>query len=150
MTIFSFNLGAIWVKLDREISATQSNITGLCLDYVSERLPMTFELTVGAMIFSTVFGLILGVVSALHRNSIIDTLTMLGANIGISMPVFWLGLMLAYIFAITFKGHSFFHSAFRAVDRRVFPAFFGDSLALTKFNRFSQVSCLTFYRIRWC
>jgi len=78
------------------------------LDYVAERLPMTFELTIGAMIFSTVMGLILGVVSALHRNSIIDTLTMLGANIGISMPVFWLGLMLAYIFAITFKGTPFF------------------------------------------
>jgi peptide/nickel transport system permease protein len=78
------------------------------LDYVSERLPMTFELTIGAMIFSTFFGLILGVISALHRNSIIDTLTMLGANIGISMPVFWLGLMLAYVFAMTFKGTPFF------------------------------------------
>jgi peptide/nickel transport system permease protein len=78
------------------------------LDYVSERLPMTFELTIGAMIFSTIFGLILGVFSALHRNSIIDTLTMIGANIGISMPVFWLGLMLAYIFAIGFKGTPFF------------------------------------------
>jgi peptide/nickel transport system permease protein len=78
------------------------------LDYVSERLPMTFELTVGAMIFSTVCGLILGVVSALHRNSAVDTLTMVGANIGISMPVFWLGLMLAYVFAITMKGTPFF------------------------------------------
>ncbi len=71
-------------------------------------MPMTFELTVGAMIFSTVFGLLLGVVSALHRNSVVDTLTMVGANIGISMPVFWLGLMLAYIFAITMKGTPFF------------------------------------------
>ncbi len=78
------------------------------LDYVSERLPMTFELSVGAMIFSTFFGLILGVVSALHRNSAVDTLTMVGANIGISMPVFWLGLMLAYVFAITMKGTPFF------------------------------------------
>ncbi len=78
------------------------------LDYVSERLPMTFELTVGAMIFSTVVGLLLGVISALRRNSLIDTLTMIGANIGISMPVFWLGLMLAYVFAITFKGTPFY------------------------------------------
>jgi peptide/nickel transport system permease protein len=71
---------------------------------ISERLPMTIELTVMAMIFSSTVGILLGVVSALNRNSIIDTLTMLGANIGVSMPVFWLGLMLAYIFALTLKG----------------------------------------------
>ncbi len=108
MTIFSFNLGVIWVKLYREISANSIQYHRPVLDYVSERLPMTFELTIGAMIFSTFFGLILGVVSALHRNSIVDTLTMIGANIGISMPVFWLGLMLAYLFAITFKGTPFY------------------------------------------
>jgi len=71
---------------------------------ISERLPMTIELTILAMIFSSTVGIILGVVSALNRNSFIDTLTMLGANIGVSMPVFWLGLLLAYLFAITFKG----------------------------------------------
>jgi peptide/nickel transport system permease protein len=74
------------------------------LDYVSERMPMTLELTVGAMLFSSIFGVVLGVISALKRNTIIDTLTMVGANIGISMPVFWLGLMLAYLFALMLKG----------------------------------------------
>ena len=78
------------------------------LDYVSERLPMTFELTIGAMLFSSVLGVLLGIISALKRNSIIDTLTMVGANIGISMPVFWLGLMLAYVFALLLKGTPFF------------------------------------------
>lgn len=71
---------------------------------ISERLPMTIELTILAMIFSSTFGIILGVVSALNRNSFIDTITMLGANMGVSMPVFWLGLLLAYLFAIVFKG----------------------------------------------
>ncbi len=78
------------------------------LEYISERLPMTFELTLGAMIFSTVFGILLGIVSALRRSTIIDTLTMIGANIGISMPVFWLGLMLAYVFALLLKHTPFF------------------------------------------
>jgi peptide/nickel transport system permease protein len=78
------------------------------LDYVSERMPMTIELTIGAMLFSSIFGVLLGVISALKRNSIIDTLTMVGANIGISMPVFWLGLMLAYVFALLLKGTPFF------------------------------------------
>ncbi len=78
------------------------------LDYVSQRLPMTFELAMGAMLFSTLFGILLGIVSALRRNSIVDTLTMVGANVGISMPVFWLGLMLAYVFALTLKGTPLF------------------------------------------
>jgi len=73
-------------------------------DIIAERLPLTVELTLFAMIFSTVFGIFLGIISALRRNTIIDTITMMIANIGVSMPVFWLGLMLAYLFAITFKG----------------------------------------------
>jgi peptide/nickel transport system permease protein len=77
-------------------------------DIISERLPLTIELTLCAMIFSTVFGVLFGIISALKRNSFIDTLTMVGANIGVSMPVFWLGLMLAYVFALLLKGTPFF------------------------------------------
>lgn len=77
-------------------------------DIISERLPMTVELTFFAMIFSSVFGVMLGVISALNRNSWADMGTMLIANMGVSMPVFWLGLLLAYVFAIWFKGTPFF------------------------------------------
>lgn len=73
-------------------------------DIIAERLPMTIELTLFAMLFSTTVGISLGIVSALKPNSIMDTLTMVIANIGVSMPVFWLGLLLAYIFALTLKG----------------------------------------------
>jgi peptide/nickel transport system permease protein len=68
-----------------------------------ERLPMTLEVTIGAMLFSTTFGILLGIISAVRRNTAVDVGTMLGANIGVSMPVFWLGLMLAYVFAILLK-----------------------------------------------
>jgi peptide/nickel transport system permease protein len=74
------------------------------VDLISERLPLTIELTLCAMLFSTVVGVSLGVVSALKRNTIIDTVTMVIANIGVSMPVFWLGLVLAYVFALMLKG----------------------------------------------
>ena len=74
---------------------------------IAERLPLTMELTLLAMIFSTTVGVLLGVVSALKRNTIIDTITMIIANIGVSMPVFWLGLLLAYFFALTLKGTPF-------------------------------------------
>lgn len=77
------------------------------VDLISERLPMTMELTFLAMIFSTTVGVLLGVVSALKRNTFLDTLTMIIANIGVSMPVFWLGLLLAYLFALVLKDTPF-------------------------------------------
>ena len=77
------------------------------VDLIAERLPLTMELTLLAMLFSTVVGVGLGVISALKRNTIIDTVTMVIANIGVSMPVFWLGLLLAYIFALLLKGTPF-------------------------------------------
>jgi len=78
------------------------------VDLISERLPMTIELTLFAMLFSTTAGISMGLISALRRNSAADVVTMIWANIGVSMPVFWLGLMLAYIFALVLKGTPFF------------------------------------------
>jgi peptide/nickel transport system permease protein len=69
-----------------------------------ERLPTTVELSVSAMIFAVLVSIPLGIISAYWHNSAIDVGTMIGANIGVSMPVFWLGLMLAYIFAVLLKG----------------------------------------------
>jgi peptide/nickel transport system permease protein len=76
-------------------------------DMIAERLPLTMELTLLAMFFSTTVGVLLGVLSALKRNTIIDTATMVIANIGVSMPVFWLGLLLAYVFALVLKDTAF-------------------------------------------
>jgi len=78
------------------------------VDIISERLPMTIELTIGAMLFSSIVGISFGVISALRRNSAIDVGTMIIANIGVSMPVFWLGLILAYVFALVLKGTPFY------------------------------------------
>jgi ABC-type dipeptide/oligopeptide/nickel transport system permease component len=74
---------------------------------ISERLPMTAELTVGAMLFASTVGILLGILSAIRHNSGIDVATMVGANVGVSMPVFWLGLVLAFLFAIVLKGTPF-------------------------------------------
>ena len=77
------------------------------LQILLERLPMTLEVTIGAMLFSSIFGILLGVISAVRRNTAADVVTMIGANVGVSMPVFWLGLMLAYVFAILLKNTPF-------------------------------------------
>uniref|UniRef100_UPI002ACED86E ABC transporter permease n=1 Tax=Anaerolinea sp. TaxID=1872519 RepID=UPI002ACED86E len=78
------------------------------VNLIAARLPMTIELTIGAMLFSTIVGVFLGIISALKRNTIVDTITMVIANIGVSMPVFWLGLVLAYVFALLLKDTPFF------------------------------------------
>lgn len=68
-----------------------------------ERLPTTLELSLAALLVSVLVGIPLGILSAVRHNSWVDVATMVWANTGVSMPVFWLGLMLAYVFSITFK-----------------------------------------------
>lgn len=72
-----------------------------------ERLPLTIELSMIALTIATLVGIPLGVISATRRNSAADVTTMVGANIGVSMPVYWLGLMLAYLFALVLKDTPF-------------------------------------------
>jgi peptide/nickel transport system permease protein len=74
---------------------------------IVERLPMTIELGLVSLLIATLVGIPAGILSALRRNSAIDMFTMVGANVGVSMPVFWLGLMLAYVFALLLKGTPF-------------------------------------------
>ncbi len=69
-----------------------------------ERMPLTIELSLSALLVAVTLGIPLGVISAVRHNSAVDVTTMVGANIGVSMPVFWLGLMLAYVFSILLKG----------------------------------------------
>ena len=68
-----------------------------------ERFPVTIELALGGLVVAIIVGVFLGIISALRHNSPIDVGTMVLANIGISMPVFWLGLMLAYLFGLLLK-----------------------------------------------
>jgi len=67
---------------------------------LKQRFPATVELSVCAMLIATAVGIPAGVISATRRNSIFDALSMIGALIGVSMPIFWLGLMLVLFFAV--------------------------------------------------
>lgn len=69
-----------------------------------ERLPVTLELTLFALTFATIVGISLGRLAARRRNSPGDVLTMVIANLGVSVPVFVLGLLLAYFFAVVLRG----------------------------------------------
>ncbi len=72
-----------------------------------ERLPTTLELGIAGLTIAVLVGIPLGIISAIRHNSAVDVATMVGANIGVSMPVFWLGLMLAYVFALLLKDTPF-------------------------------------------
>ena len=67
---------------------------------IGERFMPTFWLTVWSMAWAVVVGLIIGVVSATKRNKWQDYLGMFGAVSGLSLPSFWLGLMLIQVFAV--------------------------------------------------
>lgn len=69
------------------------------LKEILSRFPATIELAVAAIILASLFGTLIGVVSAVKKNSILDHSGMLLALIGVSMPIFWLGIMLIILFA---------------------------------------------------
>lgn len=68
------------------------------LDDIIEFFPATFELATVAMIISIVFGLLLGVLSAVYKDSWLDHIARIISLVGVSMPAFWLGLVLLLIF----------------------------------------------------
>ena len=67
---------------------------------LSYYFPATFELTTASMILSIILGIFIGIVSAVYRNRLFDHLTRTYCLFGISMPVFWLGLLLLLLFYV--------------------------------------------------
>jgi ABC-type dipeptide/oligopeptide/nickel transport system permease component len=70
------------------------------LDEILAQLPSTVQLTLAGLALAVVVGVVLGVAAATHRGSWADTLCMVLALGGVSMPAFWLGLMLIFFFAL--------------------------------------------------
>ncbi|HSM75272.1 MAG TPA: ABC transporter permease [Desulfobacterales bacterium] len=67
---------------------------------VKQRFPATIELSIAALAISCFFGILLGIVSATRQYSVFDYLSMVGALVGVSMPIFWLGLVFMLIFSL--------------------------------------------------
>ena len=68
-----------------------------------ERLPATLKLGTAALCIAVLFGIAAGIIAALNRNRPVDGVVMVGSLVGISTPVFWLGLMLIVVFAVRLK-----------------------------------------------
>lgn len=67
---------------------------------IMARLPNTLLLALASILIATVFGVLTGIIAGVKQNSKFDYLSMLVALFGLSMPVFWLGLMLMLLFSI--------------------------------------------------
>ena len=88
------------VRLDLGRSARTQNPV---IDEVWARLPNTLTLSVVAIALACLFGIPAGIISAVRPYSWVDYLVTLSALFGISMPAFWLGLMLVVVFSVVLK-----------------------------------------------
>jgi ABC-type dipeptide/oligopeptide/nickel transport system permease component len=78
-----------------------SYVTGTPVwDSIRERFPHTLRLAAAAMALAVLFGVTIGVLAAWRRGSALDYLLVGGAVVGVSMPVFWLGVLLIYLFSM--------------------------------------------------
>ncbi|CAB1256426.1 dipeptide transporter; membrane component of ABC superfamily [Ruminococcaceae bacterium BL-6] len=66
---------------------------------IFSRFPATIELAICAIIFAAIFGVLIGAVSAVKKNSLFDHAGMVLALVGVSMPIFWLGILLIILFS---------------------------------------------------
>lgn len=107
--VLTFNLGES-IRFSRPVT-----------QLLIERLPLTTELALTSLAIAVVGGVPLGILAARKHNTIVDTGTMAFANIGVSMPVFWLGLMLAYFFAVVLKDTPFSLPPGGRLSAGVFP-----------------------------
>jgi len=69
-------------------------------DQLKLRFPATVELALLSMLIAIFVGVPVGIASAARRNSLLDSISMVGSLIGVSMPIFWLGLMEIMLFAV--------------------------------------------------
>lgn len=73
------------------------------LSEILPRFANTAQLAFVSIIISSVIGVTLGIVSAVKRNSWVDTFSMVFSLVGVSMPIFWLGILLIILFAVTLR-----------------------------------------------
>lgn len=70
------------------------------IDLIAERFPNTIILAISALLIAVAVGVPTGIIAARKQNSIIDYLVTLFSLIGVSMPIFWLGVMLVLYFSV--------------------------------------------------
>ena len=73
------------------------------VDEIADRFPATLQLTVAAMAVAIVLGVGVGTLAAASRSRLLEGVLMLGATLGVSLPTFWVGLLLIDVFALQLR-----------------------------------------------
>lgn len=111
------------------------------------RLPNTLNLACAAMILSIIVGIPAGIISALKKDKLVDNVLTTGAMIGISIPNFWLGTMLIYVFAVVLKllpsgGMTHFFWTPTGFQQAILPAVALSSSTIASFTRIGRSAML--------
>ena len=93
--------GAFLGQLARGSLGTSLRTNQPVTSAIAERLPATFELAIAAMLFATIVAIPIGIIAAVRAGTRVDHAAMTLALIGISVPNFWLGPLLAILFSVT-------------------------------------------------
>lgn len=98
LQFWHFLVGAVQGDLGNSLKFNQP-----AFPIVLERFPATIELAVAALLISIATGVPLGIISAVKRNSLPDSLAMVFSMLGQSIPSFWLGIMLILLFSVKWQ-----------------------------------------------
>lgn len=73
------------------------------IEEIATYLPNTFKLAVASMFIASICGIVMGLLAAIYANTVIDQIMMVISLVGVSMPIFWSGLVLILIFSVNLK-----------------------------------------------
>lgn len=120
------------------------------LDEIAARLPNTLNLACASIILAALIGIPAGIITALKKDTLVDNIITTGAMVGISIPNFWLGTMLIYLFSVVLKvlpsggmNHFFWTPAgFREVILPAFALATGTIASFTRIGRSAMLDVL--------
>jgi peptide/nickel transport system permease protein len=119
---------------------------------IAERMPITLYLGALAFIFSAILGIFFGIICAVRRGSWIDSAVTVLANVGITVPSFWFGILLIYFFSLilhwlpTGGFISPFSDLFESVRKAIMPVFCLSLFSIASLTRQTRSSVLEIVR----
>ena len=122
--------------------------SGPVLPVIIDRLPATLSITLTSLIIALFLGVIIGVESAIHQNTWFDYVFMVVALVGVSMPIFWLGLMLVLTFSVNLGllpamgMGTFSNGVWDVVSHMILPVFCLATIPAATLARISRSSML--------
>lgn len=117
------------------------------LDEIMVRLPNTLNLACASIILASIIGIPAGIITALKKDTLVDNVITTGAMIGISIPNFWLGTMLIYVFSVVLKwlpsgGMTHFFWTPAGLREVILPALALSTATIASFTRIGRSAML--------